>query len=131
MALFKRGTLNQEVLDIILHNVRVPRERQGDIIAQVTSLHAGAEKLTQLIDRHGRDTLFTAIDELSDRSERLMRAHIEAIPDGAYTFQEHIDSDGVDWAALTIDLRLTIDGSSVHIDLSNSSRRAEDRSTAC
>ena len=42
LALFKRGTLNQEVLDIILHNVRVPRERQGDIIAQVTSLHAGA-----------------------------------------------------------------------------------------
>ena len=121
LALFKRGTLNQEVLDIILHNVRVPRERQGDIIAQVTSLHAGAEKLTQLIDRHGRDTLFRAIDELSDRSERLMRAHIEAIPDGAYTFQEHIDSDGVDWAALTIDLRLTIDGSSVHVDLSNSS----------
>ena len=50
-----------------------------------------------------------------------MRAHIEAIPDGTYTFQEHIDSDGVDWAALTIDLQLTIDGSSVHVDLSNSS----------
>ena len=131
LALFKRGKLNQEILDIILHNVRVPRERQGDIIAQVTSLHAGAEKLTQLIDRHGRDTLFTAIDELSDRSERLMRTHIEAIPDGTYTFEEHIDSDGVDWSPLTIDLRLTIEGSSVHVDLSNSSPPCRDRSTAC
>ena len=66
VRLFDRGVLNQEVLDIILHNVRVPRERQGDIIAQVTSLNAGADKLTRLLDRYGPETLFAAIDELSD-----------------------------------------------------------------
>ena len=121
LRLFNRGVLNREVLDIILHNVRVPRERQGDIIAQVTSLNAGADKLTRLLDRYGRETLFAAINELSDRSEQLMRAHIEKIPDGTYVFEEHIDSDGVDWQPLTIHLDLTVKESSVHVDLSKSS----------
>ena len=121
VRLFDRGVLNQEVLDIILHNVRVPRERQGDIIAQVTSLNVGADKLTRLLDRYGPETLFAAIDELSDRSEQLMRAHIETIPDGTYVFEEHIDSDGVDWQPLTIHLDLTVKESSVHVDLSKSS----------
>ena len=121
VRLFDRGVLNQEVLDIILHNVRVPRERQGDIIAQVTSLNAGADKLTRLLDRYGPETLFAAIDELSDSSERLMRAHIETIPDGTYVFEEHIDSDGIDWQPLTIHLDLTVKESSVHVDLSKSS----------
>lgn len=121
VRLLDRGVLNQEVLDIILHNVRVPRERQGDIIAQVTSLNVGADKLTRLLDRYGPEPLFAAIDELSDRSERLMRAHIETIPDGTYVFEEHIDSDGVDWQPLTIHLDLTVKESSVHVDLSKSS----------
>ena len=121
LRLFNRGVLNREVLDIILHNVRVPRERQGDIIAQVTSLNTGADKLTRLLDRYGPETLFAAIDELSDRSERLMRAHIETIPDGTYVFEEHIDSDGIDWQPLTIHLDLTVKESSVHVDLSKSS----------
>ncbi len=121
VRLFDRGVLNQGVLDIILHNVRVPRERQGDIIAQVTSLNAGADKLTRLLDRYGPETLFAAIDELSDSSERLMRAHIETIPDGTYVFEEHIDSDGIDWQPLTIHLDLTVKESSVHVDLSKSS----------
>ena len=50
-----------------------------------------------------------------------MRAHIETIPDGTYVFEEHIDSDGVDWQPLTIHLDLTVKESSVHVDLSKSS----------
>jgi N-methylhydantoinase B len=121
IRLFRAGVLNQEVLEIILHNVRVPRERQGDLIAQVTSLGVGSERLTKLLDRYGEDTVFAAIDELKDRSEQMMRSHIESIPDGLYTFEEHIDSDGVDWEPLTIHLDMEVRGREVHLDLSKSS----------
>ena len=50
-----------------------------------------------------------------------MRSHIETIPDGTYTFEEHIDSDGVDWQPLTIDLEMEVKGSGVHLDFSKSS----------
>ena len=121
LRLLNRGLLHRELVDIILHNVRVPEERQGDLIAQVTSLEVGAERLTKLLDRYGEDTVFGAIDELKVRSEQLMRSHIETIPDGTYTFEEHIDSDGVDWRPLTIDLEMKVQGSDVHLDFSKSS----------
>ena len=121
IRLFNRGTLNREVLDIILHNVRVSNERQGDIIAHVTSLKDGCERFTALLDRYGKDTVFEAIDEMKAKSEALMRSHIQSIPDGTYTFTEHIDSDGIVDEPLTIDLQMHITGSDVHIDFSKSS----------
>jgi N-methylhydantoinase B len=121
IRLFDRGKLNREVLDIILQNVRVSRERQGDIIAQVTSLKVGHERLTALLDRYGKPTVFEAIDELNDRSELTIGSHIESIPDGTYHFQEHIDSDGVDETPLLIDLKLSIDGDRAFVDFSDSS----------
>ena len=121
IRLFNRGTLNREVLDIILHNVRVSNERQGDIIAHVTSLKDGCERFTALLDRYGKDTVFEAIDEMKAKSETLMRSHIQSIPDGTYTFTEHIDSDGIVDEPLTIDLQMHITGSDVHIDFSKSS----------
>ncbi len=121
LRLLNRGVLHRELVDIILHNVRVPEERQGDLIAQVTSLEVGADRLTKLLDRYGEETVFGAIGELKVRSEQLMRSHIETIPDGTYTFEEHIDSDGVDWQPLTIDLEMQVKGSGVHLDFSKSS----------
>jgi N-methylhydantoinase B len=121
LRLFNQGKLNQEVLDIILHNVRVPDERQGDIVAQVTALNVGADRLTTLLDRYGEETVFAAIDEMKRRSEQLMRSYIETIPDGKYVFEEHIDSDGVEWKPLTIHLEMEVRGSEVYLDFSQSS----------
>ena len=116
-----KGKLNQDVLDIILYNVRVSAERQGDIIAKITALNLGADRLTKLLDRYGEATVFAAVDEMKERSERLMRSHIETIPDGTYEFTDYIDSDGVDWQPLALRLKLTVSGSDVHVDFSESS----------
>lgn len=118
---FDQGKLNQAVLDIIMHNVRVPDERQGDLIAQVASLNLGAERLTRLLDRYGRKTVFEAIAEMKKRSEQLMRSHIQTIPDGTYIFEDYIDSDGVEWKPLTLHLAMTVEGDAVHLDFSQSS----------
>ncbi len=121
VRIMQAGKLNQDVLDIILQNVRVSAERQGDIIAKITALNLGADRLTKLLDRYGEDTVFAAVDEMKARSERLMRGHIETIPDGTYEFTDHIDSDGVEWEPLALRLKLTVSGSDVHVDFSESS----------
>ncbi len=121
VRIMDQGTLNQDVLDIILQNVRVSAERQGDIIAKITALNLGADRLTKLLDRYGEATVFEAVDEMKARSERLMRGHIETIPDGTYEFTDHIDSDGVEWEPLALRLKLTVSGSDVHVDFSESS----------
>ncbi len=121
LKLFDRGKLNREVIEIIRHNVRIADERLGDLLAQVAALNIGAERLGKFLDRYGADTVFTAIEELHDRSEQLMRSHLETIPDGTYTFEDHIDSDGVEWKPLDLRLEMQVKGTDVHLDFSQSS----------
>ena len=56
VRIMDRGRLNRDVLDIILRNVRVATERQGDIIAKITALNVGTDRLTALLDRYGKET---------------------------------------------------------------------------
>ncbi|MFN4087993.1 MAG: hydantoinase B/oxoprolinase family protein [Alphaproteobacteria bacterium] len=121
VKLFRRGEMDRDILDIVLNNVRVPDERIGDIKAQVGALKVGARRLTELLDRYGADTVEAAIVELKARSERLMRAHIASIPDGTYRATTWHDSDGVVFEKLAIRLEMTVEGSDIRFDLSQSS----------
>ena len=121
VKLMSAGELQQDVVDIILNNIRVPDERIGDIRAQIGALKTGEKRLTALLDRYGADTVASAITDLRNRSEQHMREVISAITDGTYGFTAYIDSDGVIDEPLAIVLDLTIDGSDAHFDFSRSS----------
>ena len=81
---FKKGEMDQEILSIILSNIRIADQRIGDIKAQAAALATGEQRLTALIDRYGAEVVRQAIAEMRHRAERQMRARIAAIPDGVY-----------------------------------------------
>lgn len=121
IKLYREGKLCQDILDLVLSNIRVPEERIGDIRAQMGAIKVGKRQLTALLDRYGAGQVAAAIDELERRSEQQMRAHIETVPDGTYRFSAYLDSDGVDEGKLTIALSIRVEGSDIHFDLSESS----------
>jgi N-methylhydantoinase B len=122
VKLFKEGRLDEEILQIILANIRIADQRIGDIKAQVAALAVGERRLAALLDRYGRRTVETAIDELRDRTARQMRAKIALIPDGIYDGQAFVDSDGVVDEPLRIALKVTKrPDDTLHFDLSGSS----------
>ena len=121
VKLFREGVMQPDILSIILANIRVPEERIGDIKAQVAGLTVGEKRLTALIDRYGEPTVTACIAELRRRSDQMMRAHIAKIPDGVYTSEAFVDSDGVDPDPLAIRLRLRVEGTDLHFDFSESS----------
>lgn len=121
VKLYRRGVVDQDILNMVLSNIRVPEERIGDIRAQVGALTTGEKRLTALLDRYGEDTLRAAIQELTDRSERQMRAYIDSIPDGVYRSTAFVDSDGVVNERLEVRLEMTVKGSDIHFDFSRSS----------
>ena len=84
VKLFKKGEMDEEILSIILSNIRIADQRIGDIKAQAAALMIGERRLTELLDRYGRDTVERAIAELRARAEKQMRAKIAQIPDGVY-----------------------------------------------
>src|SRR5262244_2282438 len=121
VKLFREGVMQPDILSIILANIRVPEERIGDIKAQTAGLTVGEKRLTALIDRYGEATVSECIAELRRRSDQMMRAHIAKIPDGIYTSEAFVDSDGVDPDPLAIRLRLRVEGTDLHFDFSESS----------
>ena len=121
VKLVRRGEICQDIVDLVLNNIRVPEERIGDIRAQLGALSVGERRLTALLDRYGVETVEAAIDELKARSERLMRAHIASIPDGVYHCAAILDSDGIVDEPLAVALEMRIAGSDIHFDLSGSS----------
>ncbi|MFT5390050.1 MAG: N-methylhydantoinase B, partial [Gammaproteobacteria bacterium] len=121
VKLFKAGKLDDEILSIILSNIRIADQRIGDIKAQAAALTVGERRLTALLDRYGPDTVEHAIEELKGRAEQQMRARIATIPDGDYHGQAYVDSDGVVDEPLTIDMRINKRGTDLTFDMSGSS----------
>ena len=125
VKLVKAGEIQNDVLQLILHNIRVPQDTVGDVKAQIAALSAGARRLTALLDRYGADVVDSVVDELEVRSERLMRANIETIPDGVWSATAYVDSDGIINAPLTIRVNLDVCGSDLRVDFKGSSEPCE------
>ena len=120
VKLVRKGELVQDVVDIILANIRVPEERLGDLRAQLGALSVGEQRLKHLLDAHGEETVNACIEEMRRRSARMMRANIEAIPDGTYEFSSYMDSDGVVPGLLEINLKAKVEGGDIQMNLSGS-----------
>jgi N-methylhydantoinase B len=121
VKLFKRGVMDAEILAILNSNMRIADQRIGDIKAQAAALKVGERRLTELIDRYGRDVLVDAIGEIRRRAAQLMGAHIAAIPDGVYAAEAFVDSDGVVNEPLTIALTVAKAGETLIFDFAGSS----------
>jgi len=121
VKLFKRGEMDTEIYSIICSNIRVAEQRIGDVKAQAAALLVGQERLQNLIDKHGAETLKTAIGELKIRAAKQMRQRISQIPEGSYTGKAIVDSDGVVNEPLTIQVNIEKRDTELHIDFEGTS----------
>src|SRR6266481_8077255 len=116
----KRGVVNQDLVDIIRMNVRVPERAMGDLRAQITALKTGERRFLELINRYGRDEVLAAIAAIMDQSERTARARTRAIPDGVYEAESFMDDDGISvGAAVPIKVKVIKSGDEMTIDLTD------------
>ncbi len=121
VKLIRAGQMQQDILDILAANSRVPQSNWGDLNGQLNALDLGEKRLIELLDDYGDARIAAAFTQLADRAEALMRAEIAALPDGRYSFDDFLDNDGVKDEALRIALDLTIAGDRLTLDMSRSS----------
>src|SRR5208283_37134 len=88
------GETDEALLRLITANVRTPDERRGDLVAQLMSLDRGERRLQELFQVWGGPVAARLGAALLDYSEQRMRAVIASIPEGVYTFEDYMDSDG-------------------------------------
>ena len=121
VKLYKAGEMDEEILSIVLSNIRIADQRIGDIKAQAAALSTGEKRFTELIDRYGKQTVNSAIQELRSRAAQQMRAKIKEIPDGLYQGKAFVDSDGVIDEPLCIDMKVRKQDTELYFDMSGSS----------
>jgi N-methylhydantoinase B len=100
------GELNRSVLELILNNVRTPREREGDLTAQIGACRIGVQRVGELVGKYGLARVSANAAALLDHSEALMRAELEALPEGEFAAEDFLDNDGIGPTPVNICVRI-------------------------
>jgi N-methylhydantoinase B len=118
----REGEIQEDILRLILGNVRMPDKVRGDLLAQHTANSKAAARLQQLVLEYGTGMLERAYEIFLDRSEETMRAALAKVPSGKYSFEDHLDDYGPGTQPIRIAVDVTFDGvGGVEVDFSRSS----------
>jgi len=101
--------LDESVLQLILNNVRTPREREGDLTAQIGACRIGVERIASLIEKYGLGRVSQNARGLLQHSEQLMRAELKQLPRGEFSAEDFLDNDGITDGPVRICVKITTD----------------------
>lgn len=108
VKIVRGGKLVADVLAVLLHNVRTPEEREGDLGAQIAACQTGARRLGEICARYGIARTKRASRELLDYSEEMMRRFLGGVPPGIYRAEDFLDDDGVEDKPVRIAVTLSV-----------------------
>ena len=95
MKLYRGGVRNEEIVNLIRFNSRIPDRVIGDMNAQISACRTGERRVAEMAERFGLDTLLEAIEAILDHGERISRARLAELPKGTWTAEDFVDDDGI------------------------------------
>jgi N-methylhydantoinase B len=125
IKIFEKGVRQEDIFDLILLNVRVPKERMGDYQAHFASLHLGVRRIGSLYEKWTEALLREAMDAILDATERQIRAGIKKVPDGEYGFEDYLDDDGFGNQRIPIRVKINVSGDEITLDFTGSSSQVK------
>lgn len=91
----KKNVMVKDVTELMMSNMRNRKEREGDLIAQISSLHLGEKRLKELYREYGETTIQAVQKEIFNYSEHWLQEALKDIPEGTYSFMDMMDDDGI------------------------------------
>ncbi len=95
VKILERGHVARDIMSIILANVRTPREREGDLTAQIAACRIGERRLLGMAAKYGKGEVLAYGRHLLDYSAKMMSATLAEIPEGVYRAEDFLDDDGI------------------------------------
>ena len=114
------GAIREDLVAMLAANVRHPRNFRGDLAAMIGAARLGVARVGETLAEFGPAALLAGIDAILDATERRARAIVAAWRDGTYEGEAVLDDDGHGRANTRIRARVTKEGESLHVDLSDS-----------
>lgn len=125
VKLYERDVPNETLIEMIRLNVRTPDIVLGDLHAQVAACRTCETGMLQLVERFGIEALEESFEQLLNYSEREARRAIANIPDGTYSFVDHLDDDGItNGKPLRICVTVKVTGETVSVDFAGTEPQA-------
>ncbi len=138
VKIMRGGEIVRDVLALLLANVRTPREREGDLGAQIAACHTGGARLAEICNRYGVLRVHRAAADLLEYSEEIMRSFLAQVPAGTYRAEDFLDNDGVTETPVRIAVSISVEktpkkktknatteATSVTVDFTGSERQVE------
>ena len=125
VKLVSAGAINKDVWDLVLYNVRTPREREGDLSAMFASNRTGERRLMEVVSKYGWPSVSRCVREILNYSERMTRLAIRSIPAGTYEAEDFLDDDGVRDRPIRIAVKMRIRGDKAEVDFSGSDSQVQ------
>ncbi len=120
LKILEHGRIVRDVMSLILANIRTPREREGDLTAQIAACRIGERRLTGMVAKYGLGEVLAYGGHLLDYSSRIMAAALGGIPEGAYEAEDFLDDDGVSDEPLRIAVKIYIRRRRADVDFTGS-----------
>ena len=120
VKLARAGKVNQDIIDILMRNTRLPQSAMGDLNGQLGALDLGVKRMDELLDEYGGATITAALEALGHRAEALMRSELTELPDGRWEAEDYLDNDGINDEPLKIKIALEIKNDTMLLDFTGS-----------
>ena len=124
--LYKKGALQRDVLELILHNVRTPQWNRFDLNALVAACKTAARRCKEMAERFGDDTFYSTMEIMLERNHMAMEAIIKMlVPEEPRTFEDYVCDDGVGMGPYKIRCKLWREGSKAIFDFEGTDPQAQ------
>jgi N-methylhydantoinase B len=114
--LVKAGTLNEELLRIILANCRIPEQNWGDMKALLAALTIAERRIGQVVAQYGHATVERGIAGLLGYGERRAKEILSTIPNGEYRFSDYVEADFASRYFVRVKVRVVVEDGDLLLD---------------
>lgn len=119
VKIWDRGKPREDVLNLILTNMRARRDQEGDFNALIGACQVGERSLIGMLDKYGEEEVDACIDELLNMADRQMRGLIKTLPDGTYEGVAILEDAGHGFGDFEIKAKVTVEGETCHIAITS------------
>jgi N-methylhydantoinase B len=115
--LMRSNELDQDLLGLILKNVRAPRETGGDFRAQFAASATGSRRILEVAESESAAGLEAAMEGILEYTERRVRAALAVLPHGTFSAEDYLDGDGATEESIRVAVTVTIGDDGAVFDL--------------
>ena len=126
IKLYKKGELQADMLELILHNVRTPQWNRFDLNALVAACNTAAKRCVELAQRFGDDVLVTTMSIMLQRNYDAMKHIIGMfIPEEPREFEDYLCDDGMGMGPYKIKCKMWREGDVAIFDFEGTDPQAQ------